>query len=29
MQSPVNLMTPLGIYGWIYGLPTPVEKDLI
>jgi carbonic anhydrase len=26
-QSPINLMSPLGSYGWAYGLPVPKEED--
>lgn len=28
-QSPVNLMTPIGSYGWAYGNPLPKAKDEI
>ena len=26
-QSPVNLMHPIGSYGWAYGLPLPKADD--
>ena len=26
-QSPINLMTPIGSYGWAYGLPVPKAQD--
>jgi len=26
-QSPINLMQPIGSYGWAYGLPNPKEHD--
>ena len=27
LQSPINLMPPLGVYGWIYGDPIPFEFE--
>ena len=26
-QSPVNLLSPLGVYGWVYGEALPFEKE--
>lgn len=26
-QSPINLMDPIGSYGWAYGLPVSKDKD--
>jgi hypothetical protein len=26
-QSPINLLSPIGSYGWAYGLPIPKIKD--
>jgi len=25
LQSPINLLSPIGIYGWVYGEPIPIE----
>lgn len=27
-QSPINLMTPIGSYGWAYGEPVPKASDM-
>jgi len=25
LQSPINLLSPIGVYGWVYGDPIPIE----